>query len=190
MHYEFEESEYSEPEELHARYHIRFDDDFRMESGGGVRTGRVGGRRSDGSNGRSGRVFFHPTGDQERPVQLAIYLYHADMNGPYGELRSWTGSDAGKLETETWYQIDNCVKLSTPGENDGVLEGWVGGNVVLELSTLEFRDTPSLQMGEYWFDCYWGGSRRSPEDNHVYFDALLLFSGLREPSDGTETIAG
>lgn len=195
LHYRFREAGYAEPEELHARYYLRFDDDFRMETGGGKLPGPAGtyeqagwgGRPSDGTNGWSARMFFHPSDDPDRPIRLATYLYYPDMHGPYGDIRSWNDATVEALETGTWYRIDNYIRMNTPGEYDGVLRGWIDGEVAIDLVSMRFRDVPDLRVEEFWFDCYWGGSWRSPTNNYVYFDDLSLFSGLRSPGEPVTT---
>lgn len=197
IHYRFEEADYPEPETLHARYFIRFADSFDLSNGGGKLPGPAGtygqagwgGRQADGTNGWSARMYFYPSQDPDHPVQLSNYVYHTDMDGPYGDIFEWDESDAGRLHLGRWYRIDSYVEMNTPGRNDGVLKGWVDGNRTLNVEDLRFRDVPQLRIADYWFNCYWGGSWHSPSDNHVYFDQLTLFSERQDSSDwrGTET---
>ncbi|MFC4451569.1 polysaccharide lyase [Halorussus aquaticus] len=198
LHYQFDEAGYADPEELHARYYLRFSDTFDLPRGSGGKLpgpagtyGQAGwgGRRADGANGWSARMYFDSTDDPERPIQLLSYVYHADMDTRYGDPFEWDESAAGRLELGKWYRIDNYVRLNTPGENDGVLRGWVNGERALDATDLRFRDVSWLRINQYWFDCYWGGSSPSPTDNRVYFDRMTLFSEHQHPNEwaGTET---
>lgn len=191
LHYQFEEAGYPEPEELHARYYLRFANAFKLPRGGGKLPGPAGtygragwgGRSADGANGWSARMYFHPSGDPERPIQLSNYVYHVEVNGPYGDVIEWDASAAGRIKPGKWYRIDNYVRLNTPGRYDGVLKAWVDGERALNVEGLVFREVPWLRINEYWFDCYWGGSWRSPADNFVYFDQLALYSNRRRPNE-------
>ncbi|MFC7079040.1 hypothetical protein [Halorussus caseinilyticus] len=139
LHYRFDEAGYPEPDELHARYYLRFAETFDLSHGGGKLPGPSGtygqagwgGREADGTNGWSARMYFHPSYDDDHPIQLSSYVYHAEMGGPYGDIFEWNDSDAGRLHVGKWYRIDNYLRLNTPGEDDGVLKGWVNGERAL-----------------------------------------------------------
>ncbi|NEU58096.1 polysaccharide lyase [Halorussus sp. MSC15.2] len=198
LHYKFDEAGYADSEELHARYYLRFSETFDLPRGAGGKLpgpagtyGRAGwgGRRADGTNGWSARMYFTPSDAPERPIQLSSYVYHAEMDGRYGDIFEWDESAAGRLELGKWHRIDNYIRLNTPGKNDGVLRGWVNGERTLDVTDLRFRDVCWLRINQYWFDCYWGGSSPSPTDNRVYFDRMTLFSEHQHPNEwaGTET---
>jgi hypothetical protein len=196
LRYQFADAGYVEPVKLHVRYFLRLGEQLEVMQGAKLpgpagRYGEAGwgGRRSDGTNGWSARMFFYATYDSENPIQLAYYLYHAEMDSPFGDVREWDPSGPGRVKTGRWYQIDNYLRLNTPGRDDGLLEGWVDGELAFRQDDLRFRDVARLQIQEYWLDCYWGGSWRSPKTNHVYFDHLTLFSERQEPEpwEGTET---
>lgn len=196
LQYQFDEAGYPDPEELHVRYYLRFGTSFEVPYEGGKLPGPAGtygqagwgGRQADGTNGWSGRMYFYQSDDSERPVQLANYVYHAEMDSPYGDVFHWDRENAGRLQLGKWYRIDNYVKLNTPGQDNGVLKGWVDGERALKATDLRFRDVPRIRIDKYWFDCYWGGSVHPSADHHVYFDQLELFSESQETDDwdGTE----
>ena len=83
-------------------------------------------------------------------------------------------------------QIDQYVKLNTPGRNDGVLRAWIDEDRVCEYTSLKFRNDGygDIKLSNYWFDFYYGGSWTSPSDNRVYFDRLTSRRGrsCRRPS--------
>ncbi len=197
LEYQFREADYREPTELHVRYFLRFGDDFHFHGGsGGKLPGAVGtydragwgGRKVDGADGWSARMSFHASDDDaDDPIQLGNYVYHAEMEGQYGDTFEWDESDAGAVRPGEWYRIDNYVRLNTPGEKDGVLKGWVNGERALAIDDLDFRHVPRLRIDRFWFTCFWGGSWTAPHDSTVYFDDLALYSERQRPDEWLET---
>ncbi|QCJ47413.1 polysaccharide lyase [Haloprofundus sp. MHR1] len=174
MQYYFSDNGMSEPEELWIRYYLRLDPGFDVTSDGGKLPGPAGtydsggwgGKPADGTNGWSARMAFMPA---DGGAELSYYCYHADMNN-WGEWWSWDGT----IETGQYYQIDSYVKLNTPGENDGILRGWIDGEQAMEKTDIRFRDTEDLKVESLWFNIYHGGSDTSPSDNSFYFDKLQM----------------
>jgi hypothetical protein len=107
--------------------------------------------------------------DDGENVGLYYYCYHADMNN-WGE---WFGWDHD-IQTGQWYQIDTYVKMNTPGDHDGILRGWVDGELSMEKTDLRFRETTDLKVETFWFNIYHGGGDTSPANNALYFDNLQM----------------
>ncbi|WP_224447678.1 polysaccharide lyase [Haloprofundus salilacus] len=174
MKYYFSDNGMSEPEELWTRYYLRIDPGFEVTSDGGKLPGPAGtyddggwgGKPANGDNGWSARMSFMPASDG---IRLYYYCYHADM-GSWGDWWSWDGT----IEPDRYYQIDSYVKLNTPGENDGVLRGWIDGELAMEKEDIRFRDTSDLKVETLWFNIYHGGSDTSPSDNYLYCDSLEM----------------
>jgi len=180
MRYRFNNEGYDEPEQLYFRYYLYFPTDFEVVKNGGKLPGPAGtydtagwgGRTSDGTNGWSARMSFKPGSDSDH-VQVGYYCYHADM-GSWGSNWSWSNNDAGNVAKGQWHEISGEVVMNTPGENDGVLRGWVNGEPAFEKTDIRFRDTTDLKVQGFWFNSYYGGSWSSPSDNEVRFDDLRL----------------
>lgn len=182
LRFRFESIGVPEPLRLSARYLVYFPGDFVVRDPGGKLPGPAGtygrggwgGRPSNGRNGWSARGLFTRSGDPTRPVQLAYYAYHADMDGRFGDIFAWDRGSAGKLTLGSWHEIEQSIELNTPGENDGVLRGWVDGELAFERTDVRFRDIDDLRVQEFWFNVYYGGTAPSPVDNRIYFDELSL----------------
>lgn len=180
--YEFAELGVDEPTALAAQYYVYFPQDFVVRGTGGKLPGPAGtygrggwgGRPSNGSNGWSARGLFEPSGDPDRPIQLSYYTYHADMDTRFGDTFAWDVGTGGRLSLGRWHRIGQWIELNAPGENDGVLRGWVDGELAMEKTDVRFRDTADLKIQEYWFNVYYGGDEPSPSDNAIYFDTLSL----------------
>lgn len=186
--FQFADQGLEEPEEIYFRYAIRLGPDWTTEGGGGGKfpgfggtygEAGWGGRPSDGNNGWSSRMlFWQPEeGRAEGDTRIGYYAYHADMQGTYGDNWFWSGGPigaGGALEVSRWYQIEAYVRLNTPGDNDGVLEGWVDGTQVFERTDVRFRDVDNLKIERVWFDLYYGGNWTAPRDMYVDFDNAVI----------------
>lgn len=189
MRYRFAEEGHDEPETLHYQYDVYFPTDFEVVENGGKLPGPAGtydtagwgGRHADGTNGWSARMSFTPGSDADH-VQVGWYCYHADM-GTWGSNWAWTVDGAGDVTKGEWHRIAGEVTMNTPGEHDGVLRGWVDGDLAFEKTDLRFRDTTDLKIQDFWFNAYYGGSWSSPSDNEVRFGDLQLST---QPIDGAD----
>lgn len=181
-----------DPSELYLRYHLRFGSDWNQAQngklpgfGGTYDIGGWGGKPSTGSNGWSARAKF---GDpcSNGKIELASYVYHADMTGTYGQGVKWTDGCTNGLSKNQWYAIDYYVKVNTPGQSDGVLRGWIDGKQVMEKTGLRFDDTGEFQIERVWMNVYHGGKVVAPQDMHLFIDSVVV---SQEPIDSDSPVA-
>ncbi|MEX0654359.1 MAG: polysaccharide lyase [Phycisphaeraceae bacterium] len=181
LHYHFARAGHDEPEVLYTRYYLRFGENWVPGRGGKLpgpagtygQTG-WGGRIPDGTDGWSARGGFRQDPDDENKTQLFFYTYHMDQPGKWGENMHWDIDGHGSLENGKWYQIDMEIRLNTPGEKDGVLRGWVNGNLAMERTNIRFRANNDLKIEQFWMNLYYGGSWTAPHDMHVDWDGVTL----------------
>lgn len=200
-HYDFMDELGEEPEEIYFRYYLRFGDDWNQTVQGGKMPGISGtygragwgGRRSDGTNGWSARGSFSETVQPGNPLAgrtvLGHYVYHADMEGTYGDGYPWVESwgpegQGGLLEPGRWASVEMHVRLNTPGANDGVLRAWVDGVLAMERSGMRFRDVDSLKIERIWMNIYHGGTEPSPYDQHAFIDHVVVARSYIGPMGG------
>jgi hypothetical protein len=179
--YAFSKAGSPEPEALYGRYYVKFGSNWDPGRGGKLpgpagTYGRAGwgGRKVNGTDGWSARMGFQRSKIHENETQLFFYTYHADMKGTYGDNLHWDIENRGSLKNERWYCIETYVKMNTPGKNDGILRGWVDGQLAMEKIDLRFRDIPDLKIEGFWVNLYYGGKWASPQDMDVYFDNVAL----------------
>ena len=179
--YQFEKAGHQEPDELYGRYYLKFGDTWDPGSGGKLpgpsgTYGRAGwgGRPVSGLKGWSARMGFQRSKVREDETQVYFYTYHADMTGQYGSNFLWNIENRGSLVNGRWYCVETYVKMNTPGQNDGILRGWIDDELAFEKSDLRFRDTSELKVEQFWFNIYYGGKWSAPADMHVDFDAVVL----------------
>lgn len=177
--YRFQQQLGSEPEEIYFRYDLRLADDWSPAGGGKLpgiagTYGRAGwgGRRVNGRDGWSARGLFEDQRDGKTPI--GFYCYHAEMRGRYGSHWVWDQDNRGFLENNRWYAIQQYVKLNSPGKNDGVLRGWVDGELAFEKTDVRFRDVETLKIETVWLDVYFGGSQPADSAHHLYLDNAAI----------------
>lgn len=184
----FAEETGSEPSEAYAEYYIYLPSSFDYaDSGpGGSKlpgfagtydTAGWGGRTSDGTNGWSARMMNHDAseGDWSRDHGLVSYVYHADQPSTYGDEMEWSIG----AKSDQWHKIGQHVKMNTPGQNDGVVRGWVDDDLAFERDDLKFRADghENIKIEDFWFNIYHGGGWTSPNDTAIYFNDLKIKKG-------------
>ena len=177
--------------EAFFRYHLRFGDSWEAITGGKLpgfagtysstsAAAGWGGRKSNGNNGWSARGAFGTTTSQINAIPnktpLGIYLYHADMKNTWGDQIAFNQSPAGMLEKNKWYAVEQYIKLNEPNKNNGILQAWVNGHLVLSKTNVRFTDDPRLKIEEIWFNVYHGGKLSAPKDLTLFFDDLVVAS--------------
>lgn len=187
LRFKFADKTGEEPEEIYWRYYLRFSDTWNPTVTGGKLPGVAGtygragwgGRPVDGTNGWSARGTFHtamndnpPFGENKNPI--GWYCYHADMDGSYGDVWYWTKGYNGYLANNKWYAVEQYCKMNTPGQNDGILRGWVNGKLAYEKTDIKFRTVDDLKIEEIWMNVYHGGTAASPADMDLYFDNVVI----------------
>ncbi|WP_226479945.1 polysaccharide lyase [Natrinema amylolyticum] len=171
--------EETEPESMYASYWLYLDETFQPATDGKLpgfagryagteREGGWGSRVTDGTNGWSARGVFD-TPDDDGNIRIGNYVYHVGMD-TYGSHAWWDTS----LETERWYKIDQYIELNTPGESDGVLQGWVNQNRVYNSDDWHWRDTEDIRIQEFWCNFYHGNTDPAPQDMTAYMDKLHI----------------
>lgn len=178
----------NDPDAVYSRYHFYFPENGMIydpnESSHGAKIPGVaglydsgvakGGTQADGRNW-SARMYIRPTehSTSNSTFDLYYYLYHPDLSGDYGVLDQCDGA----YDFGTWHEITTYVQMNTPGENDGILRGWVNGTEVYNREDFRFRDTDNPQVGvtrAYAAYTYWGGDWGSPQDQYMYFKDFTL----------------
>jgi hypothetical protein len=186
--YKFRKQIGREPEEIYFRYYLRLGDDWNQTVQGGKLPGAAGtygvagwgGRKSNGKNGWSARGKFNLTIPADNPLAgttpIGTYCYHADMAGFYGTNWIWHRNYLGFLEKNRWYCLELQTKLNTPGDKDGILRGWIDGQLAFEKTDIRFRHVDKLKIEQIWMNVYHGGTKKSPYDQHVFIDNVVIAS--------------
>ena len=187
MHWQFADQAIAEPDELYFRYYLRVPDGPEHRDRGklpgpaGLYSGsaRNNIKPTDASPGWSARMFFSPTYDERDSdhTQLGFYVYHRNQSSNNGDLVLWD-TQTGTLRNGAWYCIEGHVDMNTPGQANGLLEGWVDEKLAFYQDDFKFRGTADggINVKSFWFDVYYGGTSPAPLNYAFDFDSLALSS--------------
>lgn len=147
-----------------------------------------GGSQSDGINCWSMRAKFDDCagvscGDKTR---IGGYLYYPEANNHWGLFAAFDDERAdipggigkgGQLENDRWYHVKMQVVMNAPGHKNGVIRGWVDGELSFERKGVLFifENHDNLHVRNVWFNVYFGGQKAGPpEDTYVLIDELVI----------------
>lgn len=171
------------PEQLWYRYHVR------LLSWNAAFTGKLPGlaglysssgrgciQPTESRPGWSARGLFGPPGTQGAPpgeVPIGTYLYHADQEGTCGDNLWWPNVS---LEQGRWHCVEGRVRMNTPGENDGVFQGWLDGTLAFETGNIQYRRAGESHIGvsNMWHNVYFGGSWPTPNPLSLEYDQVVV----------------
>lgn len=185
LRHRFMEEEGEEPEAIYLRYYLRFADSWEPSDGGKLPgtagtygVAGWGGRPVDGTDGWSARGQYRVSPPQGNPFEghttIGNYVYHADMEGQFGDNENYLDHCGGVLDKNRWYSVEQYVQLNTPGENDGIIRAWVDGRLVEEKTDWRWRDVDTLRIEEVWMNVYHGGTDTAPQDLVLYIDNVVV----------------
>ncbi|MGL5866268.1 MAG: polysaccharide lyase [Dermatophilaceae bacterium] len=141
-------------DELYLRYRVRFDEDFDWANGGklpGLTANDAAGFPSD-NNLVSARLMWRAEG------KLEFYL-HTDSDPR--ERLLWNnvpGAGHAQVTRGTWHTIEFRMKLNTPGQADGIWQGWLDGTLAGDYRDVNFRSSPDANLNSVYFSTFHGGS--------------------------------
>lgn len=186
-------------EELYLSYRIRFDDNFDFVRGGKLpglcgAACNSGGDQPTGTDGWSARMMWRTDGSggsqtNRDTANIVQYAYHVDQPSQFGHDLRWddgNGNDWKEFESDTWYHLQHRVVMNTPGQDDGIIQAWLDGELVLDQQDLHFRDTTSIQIDQLYFSTFFGGSSaiwETTKDEHVYYDDFVVSTQYLHAAD-------
>lgn len=159
-------------DDAYLRYYLRFPEGFDFVKGGklpGLYGGRVNDGRKipDGTNGFSTRYMWRTGGAGEVYAYLPTSVAHGTSLGR----GDWT------WPTGVWIEVEQHVRLNSPGATDGQVQVWLNGILVFEQTGLTFRTVSTLQIEGLFFSTFFGGGDASwatPRDQYADFAGFVL----------------
>jgi hypothetical protein len=70
--------------------------------------------------------------------------------------------------------------MNTPGQHDGLVQGWFDGVLALDHQGVRFRDVNTFAIDVFYFSTFFGGddSTWAPSrDEYVFFDEFVVARG-------------
>lgn len=116
---------------------------------------------------------------------VEFYIYHMYMQD-YGTVYRWDVDENGAvIHRGEWTEIENYVQVNTPKKNNGIIRGWINGELAFEKKDLRFRSEgyDQYDIQEIMWHLYHGGSPASSIDQHVYFRNLEIWFGESSNSE-------
>ena len=162
-------------EELFFAYRVRFGAGFSFMKGGKL-PGLVGGSSPTGCSpdpdGFSARNMWRGGGD------IVQYVYWPEQPNTCGDdLDYEAGGNARAFEPGQWHTVEHRVRMNTVGNQDGVLEGWVDGELSLSDDGRLWRSDDSFAIDTLYFSTFFGGSDNSwapASAQTIDFDDLIV----------------
>ena len=159
-------------------YRVRFEDGFDFVLGGKLPglygtegapvTTASGCRPVNDEAGFSARLMWRSGGRGE------VYAYTQNKTARCGESLgrgNWT------FPTGRWVAIEEEVLLNTPGRDDGRVQVWIDGRLVLDQDGLVYRSGPAVHIQGLFFSTFFGGKQpdwASPRDQGADFADFRL----------------
>ncbi len=184
-----------EHEELYLSYRVRFHgDDWEGPSYHGKLPGLCGNQGCPGGgnppsheDGFSTRLMFHGTNT------LFFYLYYAGMDTSSSNYGNSLPFSPYENTPDQWRTVTQRVVLNTPGEANGIIEGFLDGVLVAQKTDMDFRNDEDQVISTLVFTNFLGGSGEEPTDHGDEpvndFDEVILYrygDGFSEIPRGLE----
>lgn len=166
-------------DELYCAYAVRFAPGFDFVKGGklpGLAGGaaNTGGNKPTGKDGWSARMMWRAGGE------VVQYVYHVDQPTIYGEDFQWDLGGQRYFRPGAWHRVEHRIVINTPGQRDGVVQGWFDGVQALDRRNVRFRDVDAFAIDAFYFSTFFGGSDptwAAVKDEFVYFDQFTVATG-------------
>ena len=186
-----------------VEYRVKFRDGFNFVRGGklpGLAGGKAntGGSIPDGTDGFSARMHWRTDGSRGSQLtpdmaNITQYMYHPDAKN--GDDFNWDDGPGGqweRFESGRWYHLKHRIKMNTPGQNgqpginDGIVQAWLDGKMVLDRTDVRYRDIDSLKIDVFYFSTFFGGSGskwNTASDETAFFDDFKIYVTDNEPDE-------
>jgi len=183
-------------EELYISYLVYFPEDFEFRAGGKL----PGLAYQTSSRNMSLRLMWRKDGLVETYVHYNTKPtrpnYKSSINwsliDPIEEPNNAPQPDQVKFTRGTWHHVEMYHKLNTPGQNDGIMKGWLDGKLALNITDAQdYRqsDEGDIGMNTIYLSSFFGGSDESfqpTKDVYARFDDFKVSTTRIGPPSGIE----
>ncbi|WP_299432950.1 polysaccharide lyase [uncultured Aquimarina sp.] len=173
-----------EYDELYISYWIYFPEDFEFRAGGKL----PGLAYQTSEKNMSLRLMWRYDGLVEFYVHYNTEPtwdgWHASINwsltDPYEEPNGEPQADQVKFKKGQWNHVEMYNKLNTPGQNDGIMRGWLNGDLAINITDNgDYRQVgeEDIQLNIIYLSTFFGGSDETfqpTKDLEAYFDDFIV----------------
>jgi hypothetical protein len=158
-------------EEAYLSYWVKFNDDFDFVLGGKLPGFRGSKSFIDRTGDFSARLMWRENG------QVEFYTHMAHERD-----RWWWNTEGfqAKFVPGQWHHIEMHYRLNSPGNADGLMEGWLDGVKAAHYDAVEFRHAgeSDVKLNKVFFSTFFGGSSgdrwNATKDEFAWFDDFVI----------------
>jgi hypothetical protein len=127
-------------------------------------------------NGWSGRMMWDTPSSYSghmSPNEGLAYMYHPTQTDNYGDNVWWKKG----FSADSWHHVRAHYKMNTVGQSNGVLQVWLDGVQVLDLTNYVFRTRSDVHISHLYWHMFYGGatSKWAPsKDTDIETDNLKI----------------
>ncbi|WP_299188562.1 polysaccharide lyase [uncultured Aquimarina sp.] len=183
-----------EYDELYISYWVYFPEDFEFRAGGKL----PGLAYQTSERNMSLRLMWRYDGLIEFYVHYNTEPtwdgWHASINwsltDPYEEPNGEPQADQVKFKKGQWNHVEMYNKLNTPGQNDGIMRGWLNGDLAIDITDNgDYRqaDEGDIHLNIIYLSTFFGGSDETfqpTKDLEAYFDDFIVSTSRIGDSGG------
>lgn len=181
--------------EVYLSYNLRFKPGFEWVLSGkipGLRGGPIwsGSGPPEYDDGFVSLLMWNRTG------YVKFYYYHHDQTHDYGDNVLWDYP----IETGVWYNVTTRIVINTigsnGGNNDGIMEGYVNGKLVSQVTGLKLRNVSDISIDQIFMACAFGGTGdefAAIRDEWIDVDDFVAYTyqnGINVPRGNTPNVTG
>lgn len=164
-------------DEYYLDYYIKFDETFDFQLGGKL-PGLSGGESNSGGDkpsgdGWSARYMWRQGGE------AIVYLYHMDQSATFGDDLYLNR----QFVPGQWHRLTQRVKVNTDNNNDGELQVWFDGELVLLRTNIRYRNNNQAPVDHFFFSTFHGGNTPEWEPDvtsYAYYDNMRIGTSKEE----------
>lgn len=180
--YYFARNGVQEPTETYLRYSVRFHGDFVHATQPGKLPGQAGTYNQCGWGGRVTSLTCEGWSARMRwdmPIKSGPYKGLIPISGDYSYLGPKEKA-GGRQPWQTycvmdkWCELEQYVKLNTPGKANGIIRGYHDGKLVFEREDIRFRGSEAIRTEDIWVLVYHGGMGYPKKTIHVDLDNIVV----------------
>lgn len=161
--------------EMYVSYWVKFSDNFTFTLGGKL-PGLAGSEDVEqNDNEFSGKLMWRDNGKMEFYLHPTSSGVDGSSSSDAGKIRGWWNRDGqAYLRKGEWEHIEIYYKLNTPGSANGVMKGWLNGELKGQKTNVEFRGSgeSNIKINQFFFSSFFGGNESyapsSPQ--YAWFD--------------------
>lgn len=167
--------------ELYVSYWVKFSDDFTFTLGGKL-PGLAGSEDVEtNDNEFSGKLMWRENGKMEFYLHPTSSGVDGSSSSDAGKIRGWWNRDGqALLRKGQWEHVEIYYKLNTPGSSNGIMKGWLNGELKGQKNNVEFRGAgeSNIKINHLFFSTFFGGNQSyaptSPQ--YAWFDDFRVSS--------------